>query len=239
MDTYWKLAFKQALKQRKMTMPALAEAVGLSLPGLKKVFQRKDISLERFRSFCQVLELNPAELIGREMQEGMKVKKLSAAADAFLAKEHRAFYLYWHLAVEKLSLSQAAEEQKMSRAEAYRYLGKLDHYGLLKWKTGDEIVVPESTPFLFDSTSVSAMKFARAQGLKLVDQSFDHPKTNSALMMRYLTLTQEELDSISLKLKDEVSRLLRNRSYKGRTLTTAKRQRAVRVLLCIRAGEFD
>lgn len=239
MDTTWKIAFKTEMKRKGITIAVLARALGLSVPGTKKIFQKSDISLERFKRICQALELSPSQLIDRDTQDGLKVKTLSRAADNYLTKERRAFYLYWSLVAEKLSLVESMRLLKIEKAESYRYLRKLDEFGLIRWDKDDEIILPDRVPFLFDRKATCAMRFAQGQAHTLVDQSLEaFEKGHSGFSLRYLALSEEQTYALSLKLKEEINKHSRQNPYDGRILTKKSGKQPVRILLCVQPGEI-
>ena len=219
-------------------MQRLAEALGMSLPGLKKVFQKSDLSLERFRRICQVLDLDPGQVVNKDLPNGMQLKRLSAAADNYFMKEPAAFALYWCLAVERIDFERARQKLYLSKTESYRFLGKLDHFELLKWESEDKITVPEQSAFLFSGESKAALRFAKEQAHTLVDEAFGTAvkRVNGAVVsMRYLRLSAEELAVISVRLKEEIDKISRNHLFQGEHKSG---KQAARVLLCLMPGEM-
>jgi transcriptional regulator with XRE-family HTH domain len=241
MDTSWKYAFQGEMKRKGMTFAKLAEALDMSVSGLKKVFQKEDISLERFKHICQVLDLDPSDLVKKDLRSGIKVKTLSHEIDKYLSKEKRAFHLFWNLVIEKLDLEEARKWLQMSQPESYRYLTRLDRFGLIRWNKEDEISVPESAPFLFDSTTICAVEFARDQSHVVVDDAFDaitNTSEDSMIAMRYMSLSRDDLRLLTARLKSEINSLSKKSPYRGKQQSKMRGEQPVSVLFCVRPGNI-
>src|SRR4051812_39082055 len=104
MGTSWKSAFQEKMKLSGMTYNELARQLGMSISGAKKIFQKNDISLERFSNICRLLEIDPTDLVGKLGGTGSKVNFLPPAAEDFFAENDISFDLYWLLSVERLDV---------------------------------------------------------------------------------------------------------------------------------------
>lgn len=238
MDTYWKIAFRNKMKEKNITFKKLAQEIEMSLPGVKKIFQKDDISLERFNSICRILELDPSEVVKKGTRNGLKIKSISADADNYLAKDQRAFYLFWLLAVDGLDLNEATKILKLSPKETYNFLRKLDHFGLIQWEADDKIILPEQMPFVFERTSLAAMKFAKTQSTSLIEEVFSQSTDkDSYLTHRYLSVPRQGLSEISLRLKEVVDDVSRKYLYRGRKYAKDNGLMTTRILVCMAPGE--
>lgn len=238
MNTFWQDEFRRAMKTRRVTYAQLADRLKMSTPGVKKIFQKQDISLDRFHQICQFLRLDPADVLRREYRSGLNVKMITEEADQFFCKNPAAFHLYWCLAVEKRDLGEAISYMKLSKATTYKYLRKLDEFSLLQWEAADKISLPNQTPFLFDRQVACVMRFWREQAIATVTQCFSKPAPkNSLAMARYLSLPVENLELVLRVLRDELDRLSMDYPYEGPTSSgpSSKRGRRAptKVLLCL------
>ncbi len=240
MDTIWKTAFREAMTKQHITYSVLADRLGMSVPGLKKVFQKPDISLERFTHICRILNLDPSELIKSDLKDGQKVKKLSATADHYLAKESQAFKLFWLLTVERLELQEAIHILRLNKAQTYAILRQMDKHKLIIWQEGDRVIVPDRSPFIFERASVSAMKFANAQAHKLIDDGFNQKQSHpSCLGVRYLSMPRENLERLCVQFSEMLVELSRKYSPLGRKHRQENDLLPVQVVVCCRQGEIQ
>ncbi len=240
MDTSWKTAFRQQMKKHEMTFAELADKLEMSTPGIKKIFQKENISLERFKQICRVLELNPSEVLEMESRRAVRIKSLSKEADAYLAKEERALNLYWLLAIEKLTLSEAIQVLNFSKADTYGFLRNLDRFGLVKWLENDEVKVPDGAPFVFGQGTTCAEKFARKQALALISAAFDNKPTHqSHLSVRYLNLPPEILSELAKKMADLADDISRKYPPVGRHKLRERGQLPAQMLICLRRGQVQ
>ena len=115
MELSWKETLRKQMVKQGVTYPALARDLKMSVPGLKKIFQKDDVSLLRLARICQLLELDPAEVVARQFQKGIEIKNFSRDADKYFLGKPRAFHLYWLLAVDRLSLKEAEKVLKLER----------------------------------------------------------------------------------------------------------------------------
>ena len=239
MGMYWKLTFKEEMQKQGVNVSDLAKALKMSTSGVKKIFQKDDISLERFRRICQILSLDPAKLVAGDLSNGVKVKQLSSVADEYLFKEPKAFSLYCCLIAEKISLSEAMKKARLSKKEAYSYLKKLDEFGLVKWESGDKLILPDEMSFVFDTKSKAAMQFTKAHAHSLVDESFKEFDKNKKIKLafRYLDLDADELDLLTNKLMQELDLWTKKRPYFKNTRPTS--EKSVNIFLCIAPREFS
>jgi DNA-binding Xre family transcriptional regulator len=237
LEPEWKAVFRNRMKERAVTYSQLASALGMSLPGVKKLFQKNDINLGRFNRICQILQLDPAEALTQGMRDGLHVKSIQDAAEEFFLKERRSFQLYWLLTVEKLELDEAIREIAMEKAEAYRILGALDRFGMIRWLDGDRIVLPDAVPFLFERNTEPVTEFMREQAVKLVNEVLDQPAGDVTrppyICLRYLSLPPVELEQLMQSIRKTLNDLWRRKPYLGRRESKAPPNAPAQILFCV------
>jgi DNA-binding Xre family transcriptional regulator len=226
------------MKEKGYTFSWLADQIGMSVPGVKKIFQKDDIGLERFKQICRILEVDAADLIKKDSRHGLKIKSLSSDADAYLSKDQRALHLYWLLVIERLTLTEAMQNLKLAKEESYKYLRQLDRFGLVKWMEGDEVAVPDEAPFVFDYSVSCAVDFARNQAIGLVNEAFEaKPTKQSHLSVRYVSLPPEKVLEFCNQLSEMADEISRKYPHLGRGHSKSKGLVPSQFVFCLRPGE--
>jgi hypothetical protein len=223
-----------------MTQEELGRRLGLSLSGTKKIFQKSDIGLERFAAICRILDLDPRDAMDHAAAGALKVKALDEDVDAYLAAHPQAFRLYWLLAVERMNVSTSLSTAGIPRLDGYRMLRKLDDFGLIIWRAGDRVSLPDKVPFVFQSASVAALTFARERAHALVDEASAAraKREKTRFLLRYLAVPAAEAKAATNELESRVHALSTAFPYAGKPARKKAKAVPLRVLLCIARGDM-
>ncbi len=232
MDTFWKQAFREAMKKEGHNLSWLAKKLKMSLPGLKKVFQRDDIPLGRFTQICHLLKLDPTDLIKENESRGFKLQKLTPEIDSYFMREPQAFVLYWNLTVEKWDLKTCLDEMKISRSSALKILRKLDQFGLVRWLESDSVEIPRQPPYLFDKSLHCIRRFMDVHARHVLD---DAVKGN-VVTMRYLSLPKDKYALAREQVLEVIDRMSFESSYKGEAEANAAGEDPFRLVFCFLPG---
>jgi transcriptional regulator with XRE-family HTH domain len=215
--TDWKSRFREEMKKQGLSLSDLAKQLQMSLSGVKKIFQKEDISLDRFRHICSILGLDPAIVLQSSTSYGLKVKNFPPEADRYLSKEPQAFHLFILLSVERIPIKDAIEELRMSNAEAYRHLRALDRLDLLHWKSGDDVIVNNPVPYLFSNDLKCVIQFCRAQSMRLIEDNYRRPRgKNTRSAIRYVQLPESKISTITDEFFQKLADLSKNYQPRGR-----------------------
>jgi hypothetical protein len=233
MDTYWKVAFREAMARNRVTYADLARGLRMSVPGIKKVFQKKDIGLERFNRIASILRVDASELIRKNHRGGIGTKTFSREADAYLADHPRALRLYFCLAFERLELKEAMQAMKLERAEAYAILRKLDRFGLVEWLEQDAIRIERIAPFVWDRRLASIKRFVRDEATAMVAECVERRAGRETIAFRYVSVSPTGARDLSAKLVEVVDAAERRWPYRGRRESQREGLKALKVLFCL------
>ena len=235
MDTVWKSAFQQEMKRRGITYAHLAKRLKMSVPGIKKIFQRGDISLDRFNLLCNALGIDAGELIRKSYAGGLKRRMVSPSADEYLAEEFRAFKLYWCLAVERMTVKEARTRLNLSQADAFRMLKELDRHGLINWLENDKVEIADDVPFIFDGRLSCIRKWAGIQTQAILKSVMTEDLER--LMIRQLALPIGAERAFLAELRELADEWTVRHSYPGHKATQTRKMRPIRLMLCMADGE--
>ncbi len=130
---------KARLKERQITYAELAEGIGMSESGVKKIFTGSDGSFQRLAQICKYAGVSLAEIV--QSTKTIDVGFTDAQQTAFL-REPALFQFYWMLAYEREALENTEKFFRLTKADSFRQLRQLDLLGLIKLLPGDRIRLP-------------------------------------------------------------------------------------------------
>ena len=123
---------KKILKVKKITYKSLADELGMSESGVKKLLTSKDISLTRVEQITRIIGLSLADLFQIASEEEVKNVKLSPKQESALFENNMLFRVYWFLAVEEKTLDAIKKSEKLTADQLQRNLMKLENLDLIK-----------------------------------------------------------------------------------------------------------
>lgn len=235
MDTVWKAAFQEEMKRRGITYAHLAKTLKMSVPGIKKIFQRGDISLDRFNLLCNALGINAGELIKKSYAGGLKRRMVSPSADEYLASEFAAFKLYWCLAVERMTVKEARARLSLNQPDAFRMLKELDRHGLIKWMENDKVEIADDVPFIFDGRLACVRKWANIQTQAIIREALTGHLEK--LVIRQLAVPQGGEQDLLNEMREWADDHTVRYSYPGIKPAQARKMKTMRLMLCLVEGE--
>ncbi len=124
-------ALKVTLKEQRITYKELAQELGISESGLKKIFGAKDGSFQRLVQICQILGTSIHEILAGTAENVQDVN-YTQKQQAFLLDNPKAFQLFWALVYERQSLEDAIKRFTLTKPEAFSLLRKLDRHSFIR-----------------------------------------------------------------------------------------------------------
>ena len=179
---------KYALKQKHLTYRDLADGIGLSESGVKKIFIAQDGSFQRLAQICRFVDISLSELI--EDKRSVNVAFSEAQQKAFLSDESL-FHFYWILVYERQTLSYAERELAFDKSQSFRALHKLDRLGLIKLMPGDRrIRLPSIKAVSWAGRGKFVQHLYQKWGKALFEKLAGSEKTkDDFFLLRYLQMT--------------------------------------------------
>ena len=131
---------KKVLKVKKITYKSLADELGMSESGVKKLLTSKDISLTRVEQITRLIGLSLADLFQIADEAEVKNVRLSPKQENALFENNLLFRVYWFLAVEEKSLDAIKKSEKLTNDQLQRNLMKLENLDLIKVGKNQRVV---------------------------------------------------------------------------------------------------
>ena len=129
---------KRLLKARSMTYRDLAGRLELSESAVKHMFSTANFSLKRLDEVCEVLEVDLGELISQSEAQEPRIEQLPAEYEEEIVADGR-FLLIAYCLINHWTLDEILERYDISRADAFRYLRRLDQMKIVEVLPGDRV----------------------------------------------------------------------------------------------------
>jgi transcriptional regulator with XRE-family HTH domain len=131
-------ALKRLLKGQGITYAQIAAALGLSEAGVKRMFSRRDFTLQRLEEICRVARLEFAELARAASEEPGGIAYLTVEQEREIVSDPK-LMLIALCAVGKWTFEQIVDTYALSRTECVRYLTRLDRHRIIELQPGNRI----------------------------------------------------------------------------------------------------
>lgn len=230
---------KIVLKKRKITYVMLAEELGLSESGVKKILSSKDCSFGRLSQICQVLGLSILDILKESEKQEVKDESFSMEVEEFFVNNFSYFQFYWQLVAERKSVNEIKEINNFSEDDLIKYLDKLDELGIIEFKDLENIKLPKFVlrkwvgqgPLTYKVQTEWSEKLIR-DVVKLEDNSI----LGNKFVLRHLKLKESSIKDL-IQAIEEVEYEFINRSRREQSLGQ-EGLRLVRLLCSSARGSF-
>lgn len=191
---------KSELKVAKVTYRDLARKLRISEAGVKKIFSRDDISLERAIEICNVLNIPFSEAVSKSEGPNQSELRFTHKQIQFFKSNISYFHFYMKLAYEQQTPLEIQSESKLSGKSLSLYLKKLEDLGLIKRHPKDRAQIIGGIPLAVGTggTELESVKFDITLDL------LNHIKTSTdgAVFGAGLHLTQDQSEELTQKLME-------------------------------------
>jgi transcriptional regulator with XRE-family HTH domain len=131
-------ALKRMLKGRGMTYAAVAAGLGLSEASVKRMFSRRDFTLQRLEDVCRVTGVDFGELVHDASIGEAGITHLTVGQEEEIVSDPK-LMLVALCAVGHWTLEQIVDTYDISQAECIRYLTRLDRRKIIALQPGNRI----------------------------------------------------------------------------------------------------
>ena len=122
---------KRALKERGLTYSAVAAALKLSLPTVKRLFSTGDFSLARVDSICDLVGISLREILERAEENAIPSKRLSVTQEREIVADTRLLFVTW-LVLNRMPFEQITRDYRLTEAEVLACFIKLDRLKVIE-----------------------------------------------------------------------------------------------------------
>ncbi|MGE4132664.1 MAG: helix-turn-helix domain-containing protein [Bdellovibrionales bacterium] len=144
-------ALKKVLRQKGMTYQELGRELDMSEAGVKKMFQKGDLSVGRLVRICELLKIHPDALLKSARQKPVHPIRLTRDQCDFFLTNNSHFFYFLRLVYDQLTPHDIAKEYGLSEQENWAYLKKLDDLGLIQLGKASKVRVIKNVPLAIDT----------------------------------------------------------------------------------------
>ncbi len=131
-------ALKRMLKGRGMTYAAVAAGLEMSEASVKRMFSRRDFTLQRLEDVCRVAGVDFGELVHEVTVDEAGMTHLTVQQEEEIVSDPK-LMLVALCAVGNWTLEQIVDTYDISQAECLRYLTRLDRRKIVELQPGNRI----------------------------------------------------------------------------------------------------
>lgn len=230
---------KTYLEEQNLTYAKLAGSLQMSESGVKKLFQAKDISLERLNQICQILGVPLHELLDPGLHpDQTETIVLNERAQDYFMKNKGCFLFLLLLHTEPKSVTEIAKAYGIPKTRLYGYLRDLESLKLLKWLPGDKVNLKKDIPTLFKYEGKFMKAIVREWAEELLEEAL------SATSYEDYEMSTEQVFHLTKKSAIEFRTALADIifEFSKRSIREKKRHpnqvKPLRVMSILREGHF-
>jgi len=131
-------ALKRTLKARGITYARVAAGLQLSEASVKRMFSKRDFTLQRLDEVCRIAEIDIGDLLQAVVERQAQASRLSVEQERELVSDTK-LLLVALCAVSHWTLDEIAGTYDLSRADCIKYLARLDRLKIIELQPGDRI----------------------------------------------------------------------------------------------------
>jgi hypothetical protein len=131
-------ALKQQLKARSITYAQVARGLGLSEASVKRLFSRRDFTLQRLDEVCRIAGLDFGELARTAAAEPARASHLTVEQEQEIVSDPR-LMLVALCAVGNWTFEQIVDTYALAPAQCVQYLARLDRHRIIELQPGNRI----------------------------------------------------------------------------------------------------
>ena len=131
-------ALKRALKGKGITYAKVAAGLGLSEASVKRMFSRRDFTLQRLEDVCRLAGIDFADLARAVSEHNAGISQLTVEQEEEIVSDPK-LMLVALCAVNNWTLEQIVATYDMSQAECIRCLVRLDRRRIIELAPGNRI----------------------------------------------------------------------------------------------------
>src|SRR5262249_3859792 len=118
-------ALKRTLKARGITYARVAAGLQLNVASVKRMFSKRDFTLQRLDEVCRIAEIDIGDLLQAVVERQAQISRLSVEQESELVSDTK-LLLVALCAVGHWSVDEIAATYELSRADCIKHLVRLD-----------------------------------------------------------------------------------------------------------------
>jgi len=192
-------ALKRLLKGQGITYAQVAAGLGLSEAGVKRMFSRRDFTLQRLEDVCRIARVDLGELARAAADEPRGLAQLSIEQERELVSDPR-LMLVALCAVGNWTFEQIVDTYAIPRTECLRCLARLDRQRIIELQPGNRIRPLISRTFAWRPDGPIQRYFRARVEAEFLDSRFE--RADELFLFASGMLSRRASAELIAKLKD-------------------------------------
>lgn len=215
-------ALKKILRERGISYADLAQKVGLSESGIKKIFGSRDCSYGRLSQIAKALGLRMVDLLDEIDRSELRGVQFSPKQQDYFLKNIRVFRFFVKLVVERQSISEIQKEFQLKEKDIFSLLKKLDDIGLVQLLPKGEVKLPRLSLVKDFGPGPLLSKIYQEWGQSIVHE-LAHPKFQGSgqFIVRCLKMKEDTYQELLARLL-EIEKEFLKRAVREMSVSTLK-----------------
>lgn len=193
---------KALLKRKGFSYIDVAERLGMTESGVKKMLNAQDISLNRLSRLCQMMGMTLSQFTAFTEQSQIPIVQLSTAQEEFLLSKSIYLRVYWRFAVENRDLHTICVLERITLKELGLILEKILQKKLIQ-KNKNQFARIQEGKFRFDEKSRLTQYLNKTWSELTLQRSLKKQK-NSLHRLLTLTLSEKSFTEFKQRLENLV-----------------------------------
>lgn len=202
-------AIKKVLKAKKITYKVLADEMGMSESGVKKLFTAKDISLGRLSQISSIVGLTLGSMFQLIEEQEIKNIKFTDRQEMALYNDTKLFRVFWFLVVEDKNIDEIKKIEKLNKDQMDRFLNKLDSLDLVRLGKRNRILSVHKGLLRWSSDGPLLKKINQEWSDALLKKVLISSKNDSIHRLSYLKLTTKSQEELYRRINELISEFAR------------------------------
>ena len=131
-------ALKQTLRERGLTYAHVARALGVSVPTVKRLFAREDLSLKRLERITELAGTGLRELLERAHEPRAPARPLTLTQEREIVADPKLLFVTW-LVLNRTPFEEITREYALSEREVLACFIRLDRLKVLELHSGNRV----------------------------------------------------------------------------------------------------
>ena len=146
-------ALKEILRDRRIGYQAIADAMEVSLPTVKRMLNKPNLPLDRLYRICRIAKIDPIEVFALAEKQRPTHSILTPDQDALFFENPHILSYFLCLIEDGKSPDEIGEDENLVPLSTERYLSSLEKVGLIEREVGTKVRLLISPPIGFGPDS--------------------------------------------------------------------------------------
>lgn len=220
-------ALKDILKERGVSYRDLAQGMGMSESGVKKIFSGDDCSFQKLMQISKLLKVKFSDLLHEIEDQEMRPVTFSSEQQQMFLKNKALFNFFVKLVIERMPVEEIKKESKLTEAQVFKYLRELDEQGHIELLPENRVRVPEiSLVSNFGHGPLLEKTYQDWSRRAVIDIAHPKHQASGQFIIRCLKMKEDTYLDFLAQLKDlekqVAKRALREMAVSTRNLITTR-----------------